>query len=43
MYSVIVSFGVIVSFRFSVFIVKGIFGVDATDGQRPRVYVISPL
>ena len=29
-YSVIVSFGVIVSFRFSVFIVKGIFGVHAT-------------
>ena len=31
MYSVIVSFGVIVSFRFSVFIVKGIFGVRATS------------
>ena len=30
MYLVIVSFGVIVSFRFSVFIVKGIFGVHAT-------------
>ena len=29
-HSVIVSFGVIVSFRFSVFIVKGIFGVHAT-------------
>ena len=29
-YSVIVSLGVIVSFRFSVFIVKGIFGVHAT-------------
>ena len=28
-YSVIVSFGVIVSFCFSVFIVKGIFGVHA--------------
>ena len=28
-YSVIVSFGVIVSFCFSVFIVKGIFGVAA--------------
>ena len=30
MYSVIVSFGVIVSFCFSVFIAKGIFGAHAT-------------
>ena len=42
MYSVIVSFGVIVSFRFSVFIVKGIFGVHATliFGERNLEYQV---
>ena len=42
MYSVIVSFGVIVSLCFSVFIAKGIFGVYATLRQHNKMIKLKP-